>query len=52
MRFAEATLPEAEFKRLLQQFTERFSAPPPGNTEDHIGGAGKTYHLELPEPGY
>jgi len=31
VRFAEAALPAAELERLLQQFTERFSAPPPGN---------------------
>ena len=34
VRFAEATLPEAELKRLMHQFTERFSAPPPGNAEE------------------
>ena len=34
VRFADAALPEAELELLLQQFTERFSAPPPGNAEE------------------
>jgi hypothetical protein len=33
VRFAEAALPEAELERLLRHFTERFSAPPPGNAQ-------------------
>ena len=34
VRFAEAALPEAEFEQLLQQFTKRFGAPPPGNAQE------------------
>jgi len=34
VRFADAALPEAELERLLQQFTERFSAPPPANAQE------------------
>lgn len=34
VRFAEATLPEPQLERLMQHFTERFGAPPPGNAEE------------------